>query len=63
MLCLIFPPADSPENELSDSDSDTEDLVEIKIDDWLVFELEKQVWKHQHPLFNLKKKKTLYVKT
>uniref|UniRef100_A0A096M857 RNA helicase n=1 Tax=Poecilia formosa TaxID=48698 RepID=A0A096M857_POEFO len=33
----------NPENPLDDmSDSDTEDLVEIKIDDWLVFGLERE---------------------
>ncbi|XP_013858223.1 probable ATP-dependent RNA helicase YTHDC2 [Austrofundulus limnaeus] len=31
---------DSPEDDLSDSD--TEDQVEMKLDDWLVFQLEKQ---------------------
>ncbi|XP_017282872.1 3'-5' RNA helicase YTHDC2 [Kryptolebias marmoratus] len=31
---------DSPEDDLSDSDS--EDLVEMKIDDWLVFQMEKE---------------------
>lgn len=36
----------SAENPLDDmSDSDTEELVEIKIDDWLVFGLEREVKK------------------
>lgn len=39
----VFQPAENAQDDLSDSD--TEELVEIKIDDWLVFQLEREVKK------------------
>lgn len=46
----------SSESPLDDiSDSETEDLAEMRIDDWLVFQLDREVRKHccKHFPFNL----------
>lgn len=41
MCVSVLLSSGSPLDDLSDSD--TEDLVDLKIDDWLVFQLDKEV--------------------
>lgn len=42
-------PSDSPSGDLSDSDS--EELAEMRIDDWLVFQLDNEVRERRRPPF------------
>ena len=41
-------PTDSPLDDISDSE--TEDLAGLKIDDWLIFQMEREVRKHCSPV-------------
>lgn len=45
-VSMIFP-ADSPLDDISDSE--TEDLAGLKIDDWLIFQMEREVRKNCSP--------------
>lgn len=50
---FVFFLSDSPLDDISDSE--TEELAEMRIDDWLVFQLDREVREHcgQHCPFNL----------
>lgn len=41
MFVSMFFTSDSPEDDISDSE--TEDLAGLRIDDWLVFQMDKEV--------------------
>lgn len=41
----------SSDSSLDDlSDSETEDSAEIRVDDWLVFQMDREVWELSDPL-------------
>lgn len=47
MFVSMFSTSDSPQDDISDSE--TEDLAGLRIDDWLVFQMDKEVWEHRAP--------------
>lgn len=47
MFVSMFFTSDSPQDDISDSE--TEDLAGLRIDDWLVFQMDKEVKEHQAP--------------
>lgn len=47
MFVSMFFTSDSPQDDISDSE--TEDLAGLRIDDWLVFQMDKEVREHWGP--------------